>query len=171
MSTCYQDTKRYERYIKPQFGHRQMAGIQPEEIETFYHKLSFRVTGEEQQPLSEATIHRVHEIFQAVYNYALRKKKIEASPFTYIHRAQVRLADPSAPNKLAVAELLAHLRKTDLELFCAVNIAAVTGARRSEIIGMRWRDSRSGERHDTAYPRSHRGAKRLSWWGHDRDQH
>lgn len=139
-STRYQDTKRYEKHIQPQFGDRKMAAIEPEEIETFYHKLSFRVTGEEQQPLSETTIHRVHEIFQAVYNFALRKKLIEASPFTYIHRAQVRLADPSAPRKLEVAELLAHLRKSDLELFCAVNIAAVTGARRSEIISLRWRD-------------------------------
>lgn len=139
-STRYQDTKRYEKHIKPQFGHRQMAGIKAEEIETFYHKLSFRVTGETQQPLSEITIHRVHEIFQAMYNFALRKRLIEVSPFTYIHRAQVRLPDPTAPNKLAVAELLAYLRNSDLELFCAVNIAAVTGARRSEIIGMRWGD-------------------------------
>ena len=116
------------------------GGIKAEEIETFYHKLSFRVTGETQQPLSEITIHRVHEIFQAMYNFALRKRLIEVSPFTYIHRAQVRLPDPTAPNKLAVAELLAYLRNSDLELFCAVNIAAVTGARRSEIIGMRWGD-------------------------------
>jgi integrase len=139
-STQYQDTKRYEKHIQPQFGHRQMAGIEPEEIETFYYKLSFRVTGEAQQPLSETTIHRVHEIFQAMYNYALRKKLIAVSPFTDIHRAQVRLADPSAPKKLAVAELLAHLRESDLELFCAVNICAVTGARRSEVISLRWGD-------------------------------
>lgn len=140
VSTRYQDTRRYEKHIQPQFGHRQMGDIEPEEIENFYYKLSVRVTGEEQQPLSETTIHRVHENFQAVYNFALRKKRIEASPFTFIHRAQVRLADPTAPRKLEVAELLAHLRKSDLELFCAVNVAAVTGARRSEIIGLRWRD-------------------------------
>jgi integrase len=139
-STRYQDTKRYEKHIKPQFGDRQMAGIPSDEIENFYHKLSFRVSGETQQPLSETTIHRVHEIFQAMYNYALRKRLITVSPFTFIHRAQVRLADPTAPNKLAVAELLAHLRNTDLELFCAVNISAVTGARRSEVIGLRWSD-------------------------------
>ena len=139
-STRYQDTKRYEKYIKPQFGHKQMAGIKPEEIETFYHKLSFHVAGETQRPLSETTIHRVHEIFQAIYNYTLRKGLIEKSPFASIHRAQVRLPDPSAPRMTDVAALLAYLQQNDPELFCAVSIAAVIGARRSEIIGLHWDD-------------------------------
>ena len=139
-STRYQDTKRYEKHIQPQFGHRQMAGIEPDEIETFYHKLSFRVAGETQQPLSETTIHRIHEILQAVYNFALRKKLITNSPFAYIHRAQARLPDPSAPNKDAVVQLLAYLRQNDPELFCAVSTAAIIGARRSEIIALRFGD-------------------------------
>jgi integrase len=39
-----------------------------------------------------------------------------------------------------VAALLAYLQQNDPELFCAVSIAAVIGARRSEIIGLRWDD-------------------------------
>jgi integrase len=139
-STQYQDRNRYMTYLAKRYGKRKAAGITADEIEAFYAELGQAVSAKTGTSLSETTIHRVHELFRAIFYFGKRKKLLTTTPFESVRLAQAPLADPSAPAKSDVMKLLEFLKENDLELFCAVNICAVTGARRSEVVALKFSD-------------------------------
>jgi integrase len=139
-STQYQDRNRYMTHLAKPFGERKAAGITAEEIEAFYAEMGQAISPKTGSALSETTIHRVHELLRAIFYFGKRKKILSTTPFETVRLAQAPLADPSAPAKSDVMKLLFFLKENDLELFCAVNICAVTGARRSEVVALKFSD-------------------------------
>jgi integrase len=140
LSTQYQDRHRYETHLAKPLGERLASSITSDEIWTVYSELGEAVSRKTGKPLSDTTLHRIHEVLRAIFYFGVRKKLITSTPFVDVRLVQPDLPDPTAPSKKAVMALMAYLKQHDLELFCAVNIAAVTGGRRSEIMALKFRD-------------------------------
>jgi integrase len=118
-------------HIIPEIGARPMQQIQPAEIDALYSKL--------EKTLAPRTVHHVHTVLGACFAGAVRKALIGASP--------VARADAPSPGEsdhgMVLDEdqlrvLLAGFKGS--VMFPIVAAAAFTGARRNEILALRWAD-------------------------------
>jgi integrase len=126
--------ERYEEllrlHVAPTLGARPLQQIAATEIDALYAKLAGR--------LSPRTIHHVHVVFGACLTAAVRKGLLVTSP--------VSRSEPPSPGgdtgqvleQDQLAALVTGFR--GLALYPIVATAAFTGARRNEILALRWSD-------------------------------
>ena len=128
--------ERYEQLLRchvvPALGKRPLQQLQAIEIDALYIDLSARLT--------PRTAHHVHTVFNACLGTAARKGLVTASPMERVEKV------PSAgESDHGVALDADELRKLmegfrGSVLYPIVAVAAFTGARRNEILALRWAD-------------------------------
>ncbi|HXP74755.1 MAG TPA: site-specific integrase, partial [Stellaceae bacterium] len=127
--------ERYEELLRlhavPTLGARPLQQIRPTEIDTLYTTL--------EQRLSPRTVHHLHVVLGACLNAAVRKELIIHNP---VARAEApSLGDSDAGTVLDQEQLAALVQGfRNSTLFPIVSVAAFTGARRNEILALRWSD-------------------------------
>lgn len=125
--------ERYEELLRlhviPALGSRPLQRLTAIEIDELYCKLA--------EKLSPRTVHHVHTVLGGCLNTAVRKGLLVANP---VRRAEAPVAgDSDAATSLdqdQLAVLVAGFR--GLALYPIVAVAAFTGARRNEILALRW---------------------------------
>jgi integrase len=125
--------ERYEEllrlHVAPTLGERPLQRIMPTEIDALYARLR----------LSPRTVHHVHTVLGACLNAAVRKGVLVGNP---VSRAEVPSPGESdagqALDEDQLSALVAGFR--GLALYPIVATAAFTGARRNEILALRWSD-------------------------------
>jgi integrase len=118
-------------HVIPLLGARPIQQIAPTEIDALYTRL--------EQKLAARTVHHVHRVLGTCLNAAVRKGMLVTNPIS-------RAEPPSPGNEQAgqvlqqeqLATLLNGFRRT--ALYPIVATAAFTGARRNEILALRWSD-------------------------------
>jgi integrase len=105
--------------------------MKPTEVDDLYRRLS--------DVLAPRTVHHIHTVFNACFKAAIRKGLAVANP--------VALAEAPSPGDHDAATALDQDQLTalvhgfrDTTLFPIVAVAAYTGARRGEILALRWSD-------------------------------
>jgi integrase len=80
----------------------------------------------------------VQTVLRAAFGQAMRWGWIWDNPVECAHRivAATRELRPPTPNE--VRTLLEHIEARDEQLHLLVTLAAVTGARRAQLLGLRW---------------------------------
>lgn len=127
--------ERYEELLRchvlPTLGARPMQQIQPTEIDKLYIKL--------EEKLSARTVHHVHIVLGACFKSAIKKGLLTQSPTA---RAEAPSPGESDRGTVLDEEQLRSLVDgfRGSVLFPIVAVAAFTGARRNEILGLQWRD-------------------------------
>ena len=127
--------ERYEELLRlhvvPTLGSRPLQRISATEIDELYTQLETR--------LSTRTVHHVHTVFGACLNAAVRKGLLVVSPASK--------AEAPVPNESDAGQVLDQDQLTALltgfrgsVLYPIVAVAAFTGARRNEILALRWSD-------------------------------
>jgi integrase len=118
-------------HVKPTLGARPLQQIQASEIDDLYMTL--------EKKRSPRTVHHVHTVLKACLTSAVRKGLIAGN--------QAERADAPSPGESdrgialdndQLRTLLAGFK--DSVLFPIVAVAAFTGARRNEILALRWND-------------------------------
>lgn len=130
--------KSYERYagvahkhIAPSIGHLRLTGLTPSHIKMMCSKLST-------DGMAPAGVSLVRNVLHGALRAAmladlLARNPVEATPAPRINNPEVTPPDVDAiMNLLASAEAQGH------PLFAALHLAAYTGARRGEILGLAW---------------------------------
>jgi integrase len=131
--------ERYEELLRlhvlPTLGKRPLQRIAPTEIDELYTALEAR--------LSTRTVHHVHTVLGACFSAAVRKGLLVASP---VAKAEAPVPGDSEAGQVLDQEqltaLLAGFRGSTL--YPIVALAAFTGARRNEILALRWSDFDAG---------------------------
>jgi integrase len=124
--------------IVPGLGSMSVAKLTPADLDRFYRKLMQHGAG--RRPYSPATIRRVHGIIRRALTQGVRwgwishNPAIDASP----PRLAVKELTPPTPDELVRLFRLAQDRDPALAAF--VMLAASSGARRGELIALRWAD-------------------------------
>jgi integrase len=91
------------------------------------------------KPLSPSTVRRIHGILSPALSYAVSWGWMEKNPAEYAHpppKLKRRRAKPPTDEK--VARLLNLAWATSIEFAMFLWLATTTGARRGELVGLRW---------------------------------
>jgi integrase len=132
------NARTFERYddilrlhILPTLGPRPVQQITATEIDSLYIKL--------EQHLAPGTVRFIHAVLSACLDAAVRKKLLARNP--------AASADPPPPSDDEVGQVLEQEQLAALltgfrrsALYPIVATAAFTGARRNELLGLRWCD-------------------------------
>jgi integrase len=118
-------------HVKPTLGPRPVQQIQASEIDALYMRL--------EKNLAPRTVHHVHTVLGACFKSANRKGLLAANP---VERAEAPSPGESDHGMVLdedqLRTLLAGFKGSTL--FPIVAAAAFTGARRNEILALRWSD-------------------------------
>ena len=138
-STVLQTTSSIRLYLVPGLGPYPVARLRTQDIDRLYRELRKR-GGQNGKPLAPATVKRAHVILHRALEQAVRWGWIRTNP---AHQAQVpRIPAPDirppAPSELV--RLFALAKEYDPGFATFLSVAAATGARRSELLALRWSD-------------------------------
>lgn len=121
-----------EKWIKPKLGHVKLDRLRPADIDRFYASM--------RGSLQAASIRKAHTILRSALGQAVRWRMIAINPAASATPPRVDKPPINPPDPKDVARLLAAANETDPELGLFLRLAAVTGARRGELCGLRWSD-------------------------------
>lgn len=89
--------------------------------------------------LAPSSTKRIMGVLKAAYNWALAQNMVKSNPALAVKIAVPTKLAQAAP-KASVAALLESLWEEDPQMHAVVRLAATTGARRGEILGLKWTD-------------------------------
>lgn len=119
---------RVARHITPWIGGKPIEKVRPLDI-TDLHRRWYDAG------LAGGTVGRMHDILRAAFKQAIRWELIVRNPTDPIERPQGEVREIVPPKPKAVARALV---KADATLTLYLRLAALTGARRGQIVALRW---------------------------------
>ena len=119
--------------IKPALGDRRIDKLTSFELDRLYRSLL--ASG-----LKPASVRKVHNIIRRALGQAVRWGWITDNPAARAEPPTVPQAETVIPAPEAVTALLRAAEKYDQRIAVFLWLAAVTGARRGELCGLRWSD-------------------------------
>jgi len=128
-----------ERYVIPHIGGVKLQGLRPVTLSRLYRDL-LQSGGRGGRPLSPRTVEMVHRMLSKAFRDAVRVEQlITTSPVERATRPRVRGAEPKvvwtpAELRMFLSVAAAH------RLGAFYRLAAYTGARRGELLYLRWSD-------------------------------
>ncbi|WP_088284571.1 tyrosine-type recombinase/integrase [Kineosporia sp. A_224] len=90
------------------------------------------------KPMAPSTIRRIHAIISSALGYAVAWGWIERNPAEYAHPPKLERRRARPPEAEQVARLLNLAFEVDLEMAIFLWLATTTGARRGELVALRW---------------------------------
>jgi integrase len=124
-------------YVVPRIGRIKLQSIQPATLTTLYRELATS-GGREGRPLSPGTIRQVHRALRKALNDAVENDRL--IPNNPALRTKIPRIRASTPGQVWTMEhlriFLASIRTHRLYAF--FHLAAYTGARRGELLALRW---------------------------------
>jgi integrase len=124
--------------ICPVLGSIPVAKLTTEEIDRFYRRLL--TVGGPRVKYTPATIRRVHGILRRALSQGLRWGWIARNPARDASPPRVPVKELRPPTPDEVARLFTLAAETNPRLALLVVLAASTGARRGELLALRWSD-------------------------------
>lgn len=125
-------------YIRPRFGAMNLADLRGRDLDALYLDMLAGKTASE-KPASPGTVRQVHAVLRNALGQAVKWELIAANPALAASPPRLRKYEATPPSPDAInAALKAATATPDLEMF--FRIAAVTGARRGEIVALKWGD-------------------------------
>lgn len=126
-------------HLEPHLGHLAVAKLTTADIDDLYGHL-LRRGGADGRPLSAGTVHRIHVVLHRALAQAVRWDWVWINPASTASPPKYRPSEIRPPSPEQVAALIASTTKTDPSLAVFLRMAATTGARRSQLLALRWRD-------------------------------
>ena len=126
-------------HLVPQLGHIRADKLTTADIDDFYAHL-LRSGGRDGRPLGAGTVQRIHVVLHRALTLAVRWEWIWLNPARTATPPRMPPAEVRPPNPAQVAELLAFVRDRSPALFVFLRLAVCTGARRSQLLALRWGD-------------------------------
>ena len=128
-----------DRNLLPALGTVPLSKLKAGDLDRFYRTLSVD-GGSRSGPLAPGTIRRIHGILRRALGQGLKWGWIGVNPAVATTPPRVPQPDINPPSSAEVARLLRRAAETSPELACFLMLSAATGARRSEIVALRWSD-------------------------------
>ena len=116
-----------------------LSKLGPADLDRHYRRLREK-GGRAGRPLAPNTIRRAHGILHRALGQGVRWGWLGVNPASSATPPRVPTPDISPPAPHDLAKLFALATETDVDLADYILLAAATGARRSELIALRWAD-------------------------------
>jgi integrase len=121
------------RAIIPVLGSVKLAKLTARDLDRAY-------AGWLGQALSPTTVHQYHAVLASALHQACRWGYIDRSPAVNASPPAARRAEPKPPSPDQVRQVIAYADDDDPVMAAFLIIAACTGARRAELVALRWSD-------------------------------
>ena len=131
--TLYENRRKIEGRIRPLLGDIPLAELEPDVIDAAYQ-------GWLEDGVSTSTVHKYHCILSAACRQAVKWGWIDSAPTARSTPPKVERIDMNVPTPTRVNALIKMAEGADPVLATAVALAALTGARRGELVALRWSD-------------------------------
>lgn len=138
-STVHETRGTIERYLRPTFGATEVAKLRTDDIDRFYRSLREGKT-KSGEPLKPGTIRRMHVILRRALAQGVKWGWIRTNPAVSASPPRVPVGDIVPPSPADLGRLFTAAEERDPTLATFVVLAAATGARRSELMALRWSD-------------------------------
>ena len=135
---------RARAHLYPYIGDTPVDRLRPVDVSQLYTTL--RGGG-----LAEASVRKVHDLLHAALNWAWRHDLIASNPAAKADKPSQRKGRRTAPPDEVLAALI---RAAQGDLLCYLRLSAVTGARRGQLVALRWSDL-DLERGTVTFTRAH----------------
>ena len=122
-----------ERFIRPQLGGIALDRLSTVQLDALYARVAAS---------SPSTAHSCHVVMGVALEQALRWEWVGTNVARRASPPKVHKREISPPSPRDVARVLESIDDPHFRLF--VGLAAVTGARRGELLGLRWQDVSDG---------------------------
>jgi len=128
-----------DKHLKPGLGDVLMGDLTTAMIDEFYEKL--RVHGRfDGKPLAVGSVRRVHSTLHAALAQAARRSWVFENVAARASPPKGVQAEMRPPTAVEVARLLESVAESDGALHLYLTLAAITGARRGQLLALRWVD-------------------------------
>jgi integrase len=128
-----------ERHILPALGSIRLRGLRPHHLESLYDKMLHPSDG--RRALAPKSVYEVHLIIRGALGDAVRRGLITRNVALVAHAPRLRSIPKAEQQAWTAEQLRAFLRAAaGHRLFPALWLSAMTGLRRSELLGLRWTD-------------------------------
>jgi integrase len=124
--------------IIPLLGSVQVAKLTPSDLDRFYRQLL--EVGRSRGRYAPATIRRVHGIIRRALSQGVRWGWITHNPAIDASPPRVPLKELKPPDPDQVVRVFHLAQESDPELATFIMLAASSGARRGELLALRWSD-------------------------------
>lgn len=125
--------------ILPRIGHMKLRALRPQTLDQLYGELLQR-GGKDGKPLSPRSVHHVHALVRRILNQGVRWGWMPSNPALRATPPRVPHREMATPEPDELRRLIVEAERVDEDLATFVRLAAVTGARRGELCGLRWSD-------------------------------
>ena len=145
-TTCYRYAWYVEHYIAPAIGHVPLRRLRADHLDDLYDQLA-TTGGRHRDGLAPKTVLEVHMIVRAALELAVQRRLLDHNVAHSAHGRRRRSG--AAPARAWSADELAAFLSASRgqRLYPALHLAAHTGMRRGEIVGLKWADlNRSNRR-------------------------
>jgi len=131
--------RKIDRHILPSLGGTPVRRLRPEHLEGLYDRMLHPTDG--RKALAPKTVLEVHIIIRGALADAVRKGLVSRNVALIADAPRLRSIPKVEQKAWTAQQLQAFLRcAADHRLFPALWVAATTGVRRSELLGLRWDD-------------------------------
>lgn len=128
-----------DRNLLPTLGHVTLARLAASDLDRFYRKLQ-KSGGASGVGLAPGTIRRIHGILRRALNQGIKWGWLGVNPAAATTPPRVPKSDINPPSSVDLARVLRVAAAEFPELATYIALASATGARRSEVIALRWND-------------------------------
>lgn len=138
-----------EDYIKPALGHLKLKDIKPAHVQQYVQQLTQlpkRTRGKEaakpDEKIAASTVRRYLTVLQSIFKQAVKLGVIADSPAKTERLTIPKAVQPKIPifTKQETAEMLTCLEKEPLQFQVLIQLAIHTGARRGELVALKFSD-------------------------------
>ncbi len=136
-TTIRQTRSVLDRYLHPHIGSIPVGQLTAARIDELYAELQ-RSGGVKGQPLSAGTVARAQVVLRSALSQAVRWEWIWDNPAQRTHRITVPKRQLQPPTPTELETLLTHVAENDRQFYVFLVLAAYTGARRAQLLGLRW---------------------------------
>lgn len=124
--------------ILPAFGHKNITKVKPIDIYDFMNNLKEDGIRKDGKPggLSNAAIQKYFHIISSMFTFAVDLGELEENPCARVKPPKIPKRGKASVDRDPARELLKALKKESLKYKCITLLAATTGERRGEILGI-----------------------------------
>jgi integrase len=137
--------KTFERYdeivrlhLSPNIGHIRLARLHPLQIQELYSKMLKEGRKDGHGGLSARTVLHHHRVLREALQQAVRSLLLSRNPADAVQPPRSEREEVGTLDSKQASQLLALAKGT--RLYLPILIALATGARRGEILALRWKD-------------------------------
>lgn len=133
-----------DKYVAPRIGNVKLSKLTAQHLNSLYAELLVSGRCQREGGLSPVTVRRVHSVVRKALNDAVEMRLLEWNPASSAKPPKAKKAEEAGRRKRRyldadeVRRFLAAAKGNRFE--AAFYLAVMTGMRRGEVLGLRWRD-------------------------------